>query len=1032
MGLMAFDRWRRVIRFVVFIFVLGLDFAGAQSVLTQHNDNQRTGAQLRETQLTPSNLSQSFGLLYTLDVSSPRVFPVANSSSPSATSGRRFPNTIGSQPLYVSRVLINGTPREVLYVTTRQNWIFAFDVGNAFNLKQRLIWKIELRDPRGFGAEELPGMEYRFSGDDRDICSQTRGPVGIASTPVIDEASNTMWVIYRTSSPLVRNIATEKLKFPRFIGPPKYDAEFWIVKIDIRTGAQIKQQRINLPPPADPHWADRNLTRTGLLLLNGFIYVGFAGAVCDDGGGPNDGNHYHGWIVKIDADKLTLEYAVPTTSTGFAGGIWQSGAGLAADHTGYIFALTGNHEGGGAPEYGDSFLRIDAKSLDVRPYTPPNWQNLNNPSDSDLASGGPVVLPNGLVLGGGKPGMLYLVNPAKMTINPNMATLGFQAFYNSWHPEIPPCFYDQYQGYGPNIHGAPVVWHPEAAPYALVYHMPEKDYLKGFRAFDDGRMEERPYLTTQESGIRSPRGMPGGALSLSASGGHNGILWVSVIRQEEGDGLNTSGQLHGRLIAFDALTLETLWEAPEQDVPFAKYIPPTIGGGKVFRSAYADVIYVYGMSFRPVTAPTRGTTTTGTSALNRAIKTKVSAVPLNLLRGSLLPTRPIKAVWRGNPATSPIQLDLFMTGRQMGGGSVLNTNWMPGPCESRVARAWRGWYPVDSDYIPNYGDTVKLPPDYSFVASGAAPVMPVWRDLNHLDIFVADNNGRVMNISYTPVQFPSHLTNPPASISTTGWTGWKAVPGITVAPRQPITAYWRNPNHLDLFTVARDGRVMSTYQEGGGWVAWFPVAGNTPLAVPGQEVTAVWRNANHLDLFITDRSGHVLSTYFEGNKWQAAWFPIDPQSGVATPGQTVTALWRNANHLDLFITAADGKVLSTYFDNNKWQTAWFPVSAAGAAAAGQLVTALWRNANHLDLFITGKDGKVMSTYFDNNRWQSGWFAISPATALAEPGQPVTAMWAPERSGVENHHLDLFITGKDGRVMSIFFDNNQWQPAWFPI
>jgi len=40
----------------------------AQDVLTQHNDNQRTGANLKETILTPQNVKSGFGLLYSRKV----------------------------------------------------------------------------------------------------------------------------------------------------------------------------------------------------------------------------------------------------------------------------------------------------------------------------------------------------------------------------------------------------------------------------------------------------------------------------------------------------------------------------------------------------------------------------------------------------------------------------------------------------------------------------------------------------------------------------------------------------------------------------------------------------------------------------------------------------------------------------------------------------------------------------------------------------------------------------------------------------
>jgi hypothetical protein len=264
-----------------------------------------------------------------------------------------------------------------------------------------------------------------------------------------------------------------------------------------------------------------------------------------------------------------------------------------------------------------------------------------------------------------------------------------------------------------------------------------------------------------------------------------------------------------------------------------------------------------------------------------------------------------------------------------------------------------------------------------------------------------------------------------------GWQSWLPVGGnsISIAPAQPITAVWRNQNHLDLFTVSKDGRVMSTFSENNQWQAsWFAVSPATGVAAPGQSITAVWRNPNHLDLFMTARDGRVMSTFFENNHWQPAWFAINPGTGMAAPGQTVTAVWRNQGHLDLFLTGRDGKVMSTFFENDHWQPAWFPVNpATGLATPGQSITAVWRNPNHLDLFMTARDGKVMSTFFENNHWQAAWFEISPATGIAAPGQLITAVWS------NPNHLDLFMTSKDGRIMSIFFDHNSWSTGgWFSI
>ena len=47
---------------------------------------------------------------------------------------------------------------------------------------------------------------------------------------------------------------------------------------------------------------------------------------------------------------------------------------------------------------------------------------------------------------------------------------------------------------------------------------------------------------------------------------------------------------------------------------------------------------------------------------------------------------------------------------------------------------------------------------------------------------------------------------------------------------------------------------------------------------------------------------------------------------------------------------------------------WFNVSG-GAAALRSTITAIARNPNHLDLFVTGTDGRIYSTWWDIN---GGW------------------------------------------------------------
>src|SRR5665213_4412118 len=79
-------------------------------ILTQHNDNFRTGVNLRETLLTPANVNQiQFGMLFK----------------------RVLDDQLYTQPLVVTDVAVGGGTRDVVYVTTVNNSVYAFDANDA-------------------------------------------------------------------------------------------------------------------------------------------------------------------------------------------------------------------------------------------------------------------------------------------------------------------------------------------------------------------------------------------------------------------------------------------------------------------------------------------------------------------------------------------------------------------------------------------------------------------------------------------------------------------------------------------------------------------------------------------------------------------------------------------------------------------------------------------------------------------------------------------------------------------------------------
>lgn len=142
----------------------------AQDMLTQHNDNFRTGATLQETLLNASNVNAAtFGKLYT----------------------RNVDGDIYAQPLYLAGVDMPGRgTKNVVYVVTMRNNVYAFDADNHDrNPAAGVLWGPFHLGYLGEPEQGRPGG------------CKSAAYYGITSTPVIDPANKWLYLVAKTIDP---------------------------------------------------------------------------------------------------------------------------------------------------------------------------------------------------------------------------------------------------------------------------------------------------------------------------------------------------------------------------------------------------------------------------------------------------------------------------------------------------------------------------------------------------------------------------------------------------------------------------------------------------------------------------------------------------------------------------------------------------------------------------------------------------------------------------------------------------------------
>jgi hypothetical protein len=522
---------------------------GQVNVLTWHNDNWRDGLNSSETVLNQTNVTSSqFGKVCKAVVD----------------------GQIYAQPLVVST-----SGKNIVYVATMNDSLYEIDGTNCTQIAQvSLLQAGEVAVP--CAAVGQPN------------CGTMKPTIGILGTPVIDISTNTIYLVSE-SEQTTGACATTK-------GPTCFIHRFHA--IDLTTLGEKFGGPVNIVGAYQKiaFSSKSHIQRPGLLLLPGAwqngdssVYLGFSEM---DGTGVAGVNIPRGWVIAYDAGNLKNSPLLWTpTPAGEGGGIWMSGAGLAAGVDGpggntYLYVVTGDGDFNvvtGGSDYGDSFVKLTTSLATVpNGYFTPYAQACMNVTDLDFGSGGVMLLPDSgstyWAVTAGKDKNIYVMNRA----NPG----GFTAPTNSTCPAT---------GTNANQEYFPAAGHPYFTTAAYwnsnLFYVPISAPLTKYPVSLSSPPTCTPFPVCQNNTSKSSNSLQyGPGISISSSGTTTGTAIVWAVK---GNGWPSAPQPSSALLyAYDAEhstshVIPELWDSskcPTRDTAgnAIKFVVPSIANGFVY------------------------------------------------------------------------------------------------------------------------------------------------------------------------------------------------------------------------------------------------------------------------------------------------------------------------------------------------------------------------------------------------------------------------------------------------------------------
>ncbi|WP_433966374.1 hypothetical protein [Tunturiibacter gelidiferens] len=194
----------------------------------------------------------------------------------------------------------DGLVHNVLFVATEHDSVYAFDADSNAGADAQPLWQISLLSPTygaASGATTVPSADVGST----DISPE----IGITSTPAINIAGHTMYVVAKTKE---SGTYVQRLHAINILTGAEQPNSPTVIQATVPgTGSGSSGGLLAFNPL-------RQLNRPALTYYNGIVYAAF--------GSHGDIGTFHGWVFAFDGATLAQTGVICMSSNGFGAGVW--------------------------------------------------------------------------------------------------------------------------------------------------------------------------------------------------------------------------------------------------------------------------------------------------------------------------------------------------------------------------------------------------------------------------------------------------------------------------------------------------------------------------------------------------------------------------------------------------------------------------------------------------------------------------------------------------------------------------------------